>query len=41
MIMQRKLDLEALDEWYAIHFEDLVSKHAEKPSLWWPEGLSP
>ena len=30
MTMQRKLDLEALDEWYATHFEELVSKHAGK-----------
>jgi hypothetical protein len=30
MTVQRELNLEALDEWYATHFEELVSKHAGK-----------
>ena len=25
-----ELNLEALDEWYAVHFEELVSKHSGK-----------
>ena len=28
MAEQGELNLEALDEWYAVHFEELVSKHA-------------
>ncbi len=28
--MRRELNLEALDEWYTIHFEELVGKHAGK-----------
>ncbi len=30
MSEQEELNLEALDEWYTIHFEELVSKHAGK-----------
>jgi len=30
MSVQRELNLEVLDEWYATHFEELVSKHAGK-----------
>jgi len=30
MTVRRELNLEALDEWYAIHFEELVGKHAGK-----------
>lgn len=30
MVEQGELNLEALDEWYAVHFEELVSKHAGK-----------
>jgi len=30
MAEQGELNLEALDEWYAVHFEELVSKHAGK-----------
>jgi len=30
MAEQGELDLEALDAWYATHFEELVSKHAGK-----------
>lgn len=30
MTVQRELNLEALDEWYTAHFEELVGKHAGK-----------
>lgn len=30
MTVQGELNLEAMDEWYATHFEELVSKHAGK-----------
>jgi hypothetical protein len=30
MSEQGEFNLEALDEWYAAHFEELVSKHAGK-----------
>jgi len=30
MTVPRELDLEALDEWYATHFEALVSEYAGK-----------
>jgi len=30
MTVQRELNLEALDEWYATHFEELVMKFAGK-----------
>lgn len=30
MTEQEELNLEALDEWYAVHFEELVRKHAGK-----------
>lgn len=30
MTMQGELNLEAMDEWYTIHFEELVTKHAGK-----------
>ena len=30
MTVRRELNLEALDEWYAAHFEELVRKHAGK-----------
>jgi hypothetical protein len=30
MTVQRELNLEAMDEWYTTHFEELVSKHAGK-----------
>ncbi len=29
-IRQRELDLEAMDSWYAAHFEELVRKYAGK-----------
>lgn len=30
MTVQEELNLEALDEWYAAHFAELVGKHAGK-----------
>jgi hypothetical protein len=30
MVVEKELNLEAMDTWYAAHFEELVSRHAGK-----------